>query len=454
MISADLKRQLAIKGWILGILALGFVVAIAIPRLAIMRLGEVGYGVYALILGFSGILAFADLGLEPGLIRGLARPIAMGDREELNGRLKAFDRIAFGVSLLLVAGCTLLMCWSLSAFKWNTFYPLIVFAAATFVYIIADLRASLLRLSGEVTVSYVFRGVYLVTNLSAVVVLYYSVKVWDGVWPLCSAQLLASCIYYACVKVCLSRRCNALHPRVAGLPRAPETKAKFWSEARRVSSPERLNRAIQLTMGAIERPLLIATAGLAMVTSYDLLMRLVLLVSAVPGALNDPLLAMLAHDSVRESRDRKFPLALRLTKIASLVCAVVGLITCIVLWAGFHHMLFGVSSRIPLVIGVLVAVVAAINIQTAPESAALIAEGIVWPINAKLYTEAVGIILGGLIAWWLRNGLLFIAIRYCALGLSATGFLLLGTKFGRVAREQEKEACCVGHQLERGRGYS
>jgi hypothetical protein len=197
-------------------------------------------------------------------------------------------------------------------------------------------------------------------------------------------------------------------------------------------------------MGAVERPLLIATAGLAMVTSYDLLMRLVLLVSAVPGALNHPLLAMLAYDSVRESSQRKFTLALRVTKIASVACALGGLVLCMLLWGGFHQKLFGVPSHIPIGVGILVAVVAAINIQTAPESAALTAEGIVWPINTKLYFEVAGIIAGGILAFWLRNGLLFIVIRYCTLGLSATGFLLLGAKFGRLSHEHQKEACCAG----------
>jgi len=452
MIDIHLKRQLQIKGGVVAILALGFVVSITIPKLAIIRLGEAGYGIYALIIGFSGILAFADLGLEPGLIRGLARPIAMGNWGEVNVRLRTIDGLVFGALAFLVAGCAALMYWSLHTLDWSALHALVVFAVATSFYIRADVRAEMLRVSGAVVGSYVFRGLYLVVYLSIVVAFYSWIRVWHGVWLLCYAQLLASCIYYLAIWSSLRRRRSRLSPSLDNTAFVG-AKTDFWAEAWRVSSPERLNRMIQLVMGAVERPLLIATAGLAMVTSYDLLMRLVIFVSAVPGALNDPLLAMLAHDSVRESPDRKFPLALRLTRIASAVCAVAGLVVSLVLWGFFHVALFRVPSRIPLGVGILIAVVAAVNVQTASGSAVLVSKGIVGPLKAKLYTEVGGIIIGGVAAWWLRNGLLFIAIRYCALGLSAIGFLIAESWFLKGTHEQKKEPCCAGHQLERRAGY-
>jgi hypothetical protein len=333
-------------------------------------------------------------------------------------------------------------------------HALIVFAAATSFYIRAEIRSDMLQVSGAVVTCYVFRSLYLVTYLSTVCIFYYSIKTWSGVWLLCYAQLLASCIYYNVANLSLKHTWSMLVPILGEPPLPMSARPAFWAEVWRVSSPERINRIIQLIMGAVERPLLIATAGFSMVTSYDLLMRLVMIVSAVPGALNDPLLAMLSHDSVRESPNRKFPLALRLTRVISAACALAGLIVSMVLWRFFHIALFRVSSRIPFGVGLLIAVVAAVNVQTASGAAVLVSKGIVGPIKAKLYAEAVGIVAGALAAWWLRNGLLFIAIRYCALGLSAIGFLLAERWFAEESHEYEKNPRSIGHQLERYARYS
>ena len=164
---------------------------------------------------------------------------------------------------------------------------------------------------------------------------------------------------------------------------AYEPAGAFWTEARRVSVPERISRTAQLAIGAIERPLLVATSGLAFVTLYDLLLRLTLCVSVVPSALSQPLLAMLSYDAVRQERDRGFRSSLRMTRLIGGVWTATGLVAAVLLWTRFHYDIFGVRSRIPPVVGLLIFSVAAINVLTAPGVAALTAQGVVKPTTIR-----------------------------------------------------------------------
>jgi hypothetical protein len=315
------------------------------------------------------------------------------------------------------------MYWSMPVFSWNALYALFIFVVATLYATRAEIRLALLRVGGAVVSSYVIRGLFLIIYLATVVMLYRFVRHWNGIVLICYAQLVASIVYYVAVRLYLSHHVFLGSPPLEEASELSRSRT-FWPDAWRLSSPERLTRGLQLVVGAIERPLLMATAGLAVVASYDLVMRLMMFVSAVPGALSQPLLAMIAHDAVRESTHRRFPLALRLTKIVGAACALLGLVVAMVLFKYYHVALFRIPSRIPFGVALLIGVVAAVNVQTAPGGAALLAQGIVRPMNAKLYAEAAGIVAGGIAGWWTRNGMLFIIIRNGTQGISAIGFLI------------------------------
>jgi hypothetical protein len=422
-VDVDSRRQLRIQGWAVTTLVFGFVTSLAISRFAINRLGEVGYGGYALIVGFSGILAFSDLGLLPGVTRGIAPFIAVGDRDGVKSVLRRMDRLAFCLAIVLTCLCAAIVYWSTRTVDWGILHGLAVFGAASFLNVRADTRAALLRVSGAVVLSYSLRIIYFLGYFCIVVTLYRAVRVWNGFWIFCYAQLTAAFFQYVTVAYCLSRRIS----EAPAVERPPGVEAvsitTFWTEAWHVSSPERLNRVIQLVVGAFERPLLLATAGLALITSYDLLLRLMLLVSAVPAALSQPLLAMLSHDAVRDAPGRSFSGSLKLTRIVSAVCASSGVILAMVLWVYFHHALFGLHSQIPVGVGLLIAIVAAVNVQTAPGTAAQLAHGVVRPTIVKTYTEAAGVVVGGVAAWIARDGLVFLVVRNLVLGLAAIAFL-------------------------------
>lgn len=423
MISEVGRHQLIIKGWVVFTLVLGLLVSVLVPKLAIARLGEDGYGVYALIIGFAGVLALSDLGLVPGLTKALAGPLAGQDRAVVDRVLTRVERVVLAMLLLLTPGCGLLLYWSIGKVDGSAMHALAVFAVATFYGVRAEIRAALVRAAGFVTDTYRIRALYLFSFLLLVLAMFLAIDSWSGVWLVCYAQLAAGLIYFLLLKGRLERALPRPRPDSAG--KQAGLSASLWSEAWRVSAPERFNRLVQLVSAAVERPLLVATAGLALVGSYDLLLRLMLLVSAIPGALSQPLLAMLAHDSVRPPGARRFPVALGLTYAVGATSAALGLLVAAVLWTFFHEALFGVPSRIPQWVGLLVASVTAVNVLTAPWASALLAAGRVRLLNVKVLVEAVGVVVGAAAAGWLGSGLLFIVIRYAALGLAAVGFLLV-----------------------------
>ena len=80
----------------------------------------------------------------------------------------------------------------------------------------SDLCAAM-RVSGAVVLSYVLRAIYLLCYLSVVVILFFSIETWNGVWLICYAQLLASVSYYLLAKTYLNRK----------LPNSPPATAAF-----------------------------------------------------------------------------------------------------------------------------------------------------------------------------------------------------------------------------------
>jgi O-antigen/teichoic acid export membrane protein len=411
-----------VKAMVMVNLLVGFLVTIAVPRLAIEKLGLTDFGLYAVILGFAGVLAFADLGLIPGLTRALAMPVAKGDMRAVNATVARVSRIVLVAWVSLTIVCATLFLMSASRADWVHLNALIIFCAANLVLTLSEVHAAVVRLSVNVVAPYVARFLYLVAYLGLTVALYYGIPNWPGIEILSYIQLLCALPYYLFL-----RRLAATPHRQLGVPgRDPchETDA-IWKEAWRVSSPERFNRVLQLIAGLVERPLILAMSGAALVASYDLLSRLTLVVSAVPGALSQPLLSMLSHDRARSEKDRRFTGALYVTRAVGMVTAAVGIIVATVLWLGFHERIFGVPSLLSTQLGLLVLCIAGLNVLTAPGVAVQVAEGVTWPINMKMAIEAIGVVVGAAAAFWSNDGLLFVALRNCAIGVGALVFLLI-----------------------------
>ncbi len=203
---ASLESRFGVNVSVVVALVVSFGVGVLVPRLALAKLGEASYGVYALIVGFSGVLSFADLGLIPGLTLVLARLVAMGEVARLYFLLRRVDRLVVACFACLAAGCGGLMYMSLHNLDRHAFYAFGLFALATLWSARAEIRSTLICVSGAVGAAYLLRSVYSLLFLLFVVIMGVLVGKWDGPWPVCLGQLSASWSYYALVNLYSGRR--------------------------------------------------------------------------------------------------------------------------------------------------------------------------------------------------------------------------------------------------------
>jgi hypothetical protein len=417
-------RLIRIKFLVLVNLAVGFVVAIALPRLTIERIDAQGYGLYALIVGFAAALAFSDLGLQPGLVRSLAGPLAKKELIIVKQTVQRVMQLAAGVWIIVSLAITAIISISVNERLGETLHAFAVFSIASMIIISADLAVNLLRVAGSIEYTYFIRIGFSVTFLVLLVFMYEAMPRWPGVWVICYAQLISS-VPYAYLAI---RRLRKYLGNSGGSNSDPHevgrTMNGVWSESWRVSHPERINRILQLVAGSIERPILLATSGLLMLGSYDLLVRLAQIVTAAPSALAQPLQAMIAHDQERVESERRFQNAEILGRLIGVILAIFGLIVAVTLWVFFHKSLFSIESQLPAWLAITIMLVTAINVLTATGVASNLGRGETRLINIKMAIEFIGMIIALLVAWIFSSGIAFIAIRNIAIGVSALHFLI------------------------------
>ena len=429
-----MRHVLAIKASVVVVLVTGFIVTILVPRMAIMKLGELEYGIYALIIGFSSVIAFCDLGLIPGLTRQFAALIASGNPDVVAEVVRRNERSSGRWLLLLASIVAIVLAFLVPKITLELVIAYSIFIVSSWITILSEIRSALIRAAGHLLVSYVIKIASLLTYLLATAFFFFSINEWPGVSIVFAAQCLSSVVAFywvrrECKRSSLIGKCEGAAPSLA-TNRKLELETT-WREVWRVSGPERLNRVIQLVVGFVERPLLVATIGFTFLTSYDLFLRLLLLVSAVPSALSAPLLAMLAHDAARKDGDRRFDGALGLATGLNIGLTILGVAVALTLFLGFHDLVFGIQSQIAVPLGLLLIAAAAINVLTAPGTAALTAQGVVWPSTVKLSIEGVGMVIGICAALLAHDGVLFIMVRSVALIVSAVFFLLIASHHTR-----------------------
>lgn len=425
------KRLIWVNASVGLVLVIGFAVTVLVPRFALIRIGEARYGIYALIIGFSSVVAFADLGLTPGTTRQFAALFAEGKSVAIQAIVRRNQIISTQWLIVLAMGAAVVLFATVHTLSVDLAASFILFVASTWISILGGIRSSAVRAAGHVAATYWFQLSSLAAYLLVVVALFLVFHTWPGVLFLFVGQLAGSVVSFTLNDAAFHK----LVPHVARAVPGHGTRVSdheivgeardAWREAWRVSTPERFNRVIQLVMGFMERPLLVATAGLAFVGSYDLFMRLTLLVSALPGAVTGPVVAMLSHDAARPASQRKFEGALTFTRILNSGFALVGVGIALFLILGFYSTIFGVQSRVPIVLGILIVVTTGTNAVTAPGFAAMTARGTVGPCNAKLSIEAVGLGIGAAYAVYTHSGIAFVAFRYLSLLVASCSFIVM-----------------------------
>jgi hypothetical protein len=159
------NANIGVNVWILANLGLGFLVTIIVPKLAIERLGFASYGIYALIIGLSAVMAFADLGVIPGLTKALGHTVASRDYALVTRVLNRVNRIAMLMAVILGCICYIVIHASLVQLSPPILFATTLFILTAYLTVKAEVRLTILRISGDVACTYHFRICYLLLYL-------------------------------------------------------------------------------------------------------------------------------------------------------------------------------------------------------------------------------------------------------------------------------------------------
>lgn len=407
-----------IKAYILINLMAGFLCSIYIPRLLLERFGGNNYGLYSLVLGFAGVLAFSDLGLQAGLSRELSRCLELNKKSTLR---RAVGRLNILVSkvwaIITIAIFIIGYFYMKDNNKYMAAHVFLVFAVATLVTIYAEILSGVVRAGGEITSSYFAKTVYYVSQLILSVLF---VRLASGdIWLVCWAQLISSLIYFSYLLIKYIKMLGG-----GGEGDFDELgDRRLFEEAWKISSPERLNKIMQLVSSLIERPLLLGVSGALLVTSYDLLMRIGQLITVLPAAIGQPLQSMIAFDNEKNIEEKRFIGFVIFAKRATKLISIFGFFCAIFIWYKFHERIFHVKSEIPGWLAVLVLLTIAINASTAPMASNMLATGRISLMKVKAGIEISGMLVAMVAALYTKSALIFVAVRFGSIGVAAVYFM-------------------------------
>jgi hypothetical protein len=416
------REALVVKALALLQLFVGFVGGVLVARLAIARLGLGGFGDFAFVLGFAALFALSDLGIVPGLTAEIGDRLRAGKRAAAQGLVALSCVVAAGTWIVLAAASLAFVRFASPAAASGLLVPLGVFAMSAALVSVADVGATLLKVDGELVFAYVARLLYQLLWIGGVGIAFAAIPEWPDIAILTLVQLGASVAYAITIAVRIVRRRRA--PRAAPKILFASIRSAAWRRAWRISTPERSLRVLGAVLALGERSLLMAMGGAAVLGSYDLLLRVSALISAIPSALAQPLLSMLAANRATVVGAAPFGDIARFTMRVTWLLTLAGLGAAVVLWIYFAEMLFGVHPELPWALAMCVFAATAINVQTAVGVAISTSEGVVDRVNRKVVLEIAGIAVAAIVGLLAGNVLWFIGVRYLALGIAATLFLV------------------------------
>jgi O-antigen/teichoic acid export membrane protein len=396
----------------MAVLGLGLLNSLVIPKLTIEAIGITEYGRYALLVGFALLPNMVDLGLLPGLTREIGRLHGEGNEEISRGLARYFQRLfgVLGASVVCAAAAAVGASGMASA---STVGCVIAGGAANLLVMLTDVGLIRTRVAGAVAAANGLRAAYYITFLCLVVVSYLT-------WHL-SAEVLF-------IAQAASATAYAIVGQVYGRLARPTSYAGFraseiaWRRLGKAALPEQLSRAQSSLLPSAERSLLLSTGGPSELSAYDIALRLSTAVTALPGIVAEPVLALLSSrmggQSVLQRR-----LILRHARIATYIAVAVSG-TCVLLfgpsWAEAYFHLDATSFRtfVWFVVGG-----SSVNVLTAAPVGALYAAGKVRAIVAKGLGDVLLALIAIGVAATLKNPLVYVAIRYMGFLLTAGGLL-------------------------------
>ena len=324
--------------------------------------------------------------------------------------------------VVLAAASLAFVKFALPAAASSLLVPVGLFAVSAALVSVTDVATTLLKVDGELVFAYVARLLYQILWIGGVCIAFVGIPQWPDITILVLVQLGASIAYAITVAAQIVR--NRKMPHV--LPRflLANIRSAAWTRAWRLSAPERSLRVLGAVLALGERSILMAMGAATVLGSYDLLLRVGVLISAVPSALVQPLLSMLAANRAHAGAEAPFGDVARFTLRVTRLLSLAGLGAALAIWICFPETLFGVRPELPLALALCVFVATALNVQTAPGVAISISEGLVEGVNRKVAIEVVGIGIAVVVGLVAGSVLWFIGARYIALGIAAAGFLI------------------------------
>lgn len=422
------RKSFAVQALALAQLAIGFLGSVLIARWSIARLGLDGFGSFALLLGYAAVFALCDLGILPGLTATVGARLSAGREATALALVRAASVMTAATWVLLAIVSLAYLHVALPGLADPLTLPLLIFALGSALVSIGDVSATLLRVGGHLEYAYASRLLYQIVWVGGVGLAFWQIQTWRGITILTLVQLFASIVYIIAVGARLRSRAKDDRWTVVRLRRA--FRSRSWNSAWTLSGPERGIRLMGALVSLGERSFLMVLGAAPILASYDLLLRISTVVSAVPATLAQPLLAMLASGVAGESSRGGYGDAARHTRRLTGSLVWVGLGGAVVIWVWGAERLFGVRPELPLALALSVFLATAINVQTAPGVAIATVHHAVEIVRRKVIVEAIGVAVAAVLGYALGSALWFIVVRYAALILAAGLFQFQFRKAG------------------------
>ncbi|KAF0245198.1 MAG: hypothetical protein FD180_1851 [Planctomycetota bacterium] len=394
------------------VLMTGFINTLLVPRLAIQSMGIEAYGHYVLLAGFAIIPTIADLGLMPSFTAAVGRLVAGGGGPAV-ARLR-IKVLGVCISLAIV----LALAVPLIGQSWGGFFQPI---EATGVLLgglanVSTLAAEILlvstRVAGRIVPAALSKSAYFAANVASVSILASSQRLTA---PALFACQLGSSIAYAALALLLLRGNSDRGGEAADVP--------TFRSLFPLALPEQIGRVQAALLPSIERSILNRFGGASFLASYDVALRLTLVVTALPGALSEPLLTLLAPRRGEENRAERKAIMSHAFQL-SVVLTI--LMLTIVLWPGISlaGRYYGLARDPLFLLCVVMTSASAVNILTAPVSASLYAAGRRGAMLAKSCADGASALAGIAAGVCFGSARLAVVVRSTTVAAGALGLLV------------------------------
>lgn len=412
-------------------LGMGFVTSLVVPKLAIGALGIDGYGVVAVLLGVSLIPSFLELGLTPGLTREIGKLHARGQLGSIKRIVLRFQsRLGAAGVVIAIAAAFISAERNVAGAGWQqTFIAVMAGGCANVLTLVAELSLIRVRVAGGFIKASVSRAIYSVIYLSGVIL--FAIFSSINIESVFIAQLCGACVFLAVAQLLANRLGSA--DIAAQVSAVLPWRRLSWSVA-----AEQTGRVQSSLLPGLERHYLLTFGGPTAVSAYDVALRLSALVTAVPGAIAVPLVALFSPNVANAAHDTNRRVLRHMDMLTGIVVVVSGAAV-LLLAHNFAITFYGLEGSPLIAFSTLIIVGSAINALTASRVALLYAHDKPIPILIKSVCDLSFTCVAIIAMVVYRDPILFVAAKYLGFIVSTVGlFAFCAVQLPNLERYSEK----------------